>query len=438
MAYSPADSVPRLVSIEPRNAMRGIRVSPIIQAMILLMIVANLGRIPVLSAEDRETPLLVNDLFVACVVAVGVVVSLRTRSLRLDSVALLALAFAAVGGGSAILAVPRFGLGGFELLVSLAYLARWLLYFAIYVVVVNAIRIDDVGPVWNAAENMLLVFAAFGIIQAAFLPRFAQLVYPTSRPYYDWDIQGNRLVSTILEPNIAGAMLLIAFLVCLARLATGAPVARWKLLLFFTALVLTLSRSSALGLIAGGLTILVARGLSKRMLRLVAGIAVLLGLVLPMLLTFAAQYNKLGVDASAMDRLVSWARAIRVLIDHPIIGIGFNTFGYVLERYYGVERVGTASYSSDGGFLFIAVLTGVVGLAMYVSMMAIVLRRCRSIWRRAEVAPEQRGFAIGVAASLVAVCVHSMFVNSLLTVFVMELLWLQWGLVFVLAHSLRK
>src|SRR5581483_7628174 len=216
--------------------------------MVMLLIVANLGRIPVLSTGDHEAPLLVNDLCVACILAAGAIAIMRGRSLRLDRAATAAIAFAAVGGISAALAIPRFGLAPGEVLVSVAYLVRWLMYFGIYVVAINGLAARDVRPVWHAVETMLLVFAAFGVLQSAFLPGFAQLVYPTSRLFDDWDPQGHRLVSTVLEPNIAGAMLLIGLITQLSLLAAGARVARWKPLLLFTALVLTLSRSAVLGL----------------------------------------------------------------------------------------------------------------------------------------------------------------------------------------------
>jgi O-antigen ligase len=416
----------------------GVRPVLVIQAMLLLLVTANLGRIPVLSTGERQAPILINDLAVAVILGTAALAGLRARSFRLDAVALLVLLFALIGAGSALLAVPRFGLSPFELLVSLAYLARWCFYAAVYFAIANLVRRRDVEAVWNAAENMLLLFAGFGIVQVALLPGFAQMVYPESRAYYDWDIQGRRLVSTVLEPNVASGMLLLGFLILLARLATGAPVKRWKLAVMFAALVLTLSRSGALGLFVGGGVILLARGLSRRMMRAIAAIAVLVAVAAPLLLRFAAGYNKLGFDASAAARLVSWARAAQVVIDHPWFGVGFNTFGFVLERAYGIQRLGTASYSSDGGLLFVAAMSGLVGLAVYVVMCGVIVLRCRFIWRATDATPGERGFATGVAASVFAIIVHSLFVNSLLTPFVMELLWTQWALATVIASSISR
>jgi hypothetical protein len=344
----------------------------------------------------------------------------------------LMVAFATVGFVSALWAVPRFGLSGLALLVSLAYLVRWFVYFLVYLVVINIVRGDDVMAVWRSLEAMMLVFAVFGIIQSIFIPHFAQVVYPESRVFVDWDEQGHRLVSTMLEPNIAGSMIMLMLLVNVAQLSAGERVAVWKPLIFFAALVASLSRSSFLGL-AVGLTVIVAvRGVSRRMLRFGAVVGVAFLAALPRLVDYAMRFNKLSVsDASAMSRVINWLRALEVWADNPILGIGFNTFGFVVERYGGI-RAGAGSYSSDGGLLFIAVMTGVVGLALYVAMLVYVFRSCRRVWRDAELPASWRALAVGVGAGVPAILAHATFVNSILTPFVMEMLWVLWGLVFVM------
>jgi len=311
-----------------------------------------------------------------------------------------------------------------------------MLYFAVYLVLINVVQRRDVNGIWAAVEAVLLAFAAFGVVQAAFLPGFAQLVYPDSRAYLDWDPQGHRLVSTVLEPNIAAAMLLVGLLVELAQISVGVRVPRWRPLLFFVALVLTLSRSAALGLVSGVGTILIVRGLSKRLLRWICVVAVLVIVSLPRLMTFATAYGKFSTSGSAAARVLSWVQALRVFRDHPWFGIGFNTFGFVQERY-GYVRFGTAAYSSDGGLLFIAVLTGLIGVSVYVLMLWTLVRRCRSIWRDHDLPAEHRGLAIGTAAVIVGLCIDSVFVNSLLTTFVMELFWILTALTFAIASARR-
>jgi hypothetical protein len=432
-------SRPELLSIatlEPWTAKRSLSLTTLVQALILLLLTANLGRIPVVSTGESSAPLLINDLAVGLVVWLGLAVGVATRSFRIDRVGLIGILFAMIGASSALSTAHSYGFSTFELALSLAYLARWMLYFGVYLVLINVVTRRGVNGIWSAVETMLLIFAAFGIVQAAFLPGFAQIVYPESRAYLDWDIQGHRLVSTVLEPNIAAAMLLVGLLVQLAQLSVGVRVPRWRPLLLFVALVLTLSRSGALGLVAGVGTILLARGLSKRLLRWIVVVTGLVLVALPKLVTFAATYGKFSTGGSAAARVLSWVQALRVFRDHPLFGVGFNTFGFVQERY-GYVRFGTAAYSSDGGLLFIAVLTGVVGLAVYLWMLYAIVRRCRAIWRDHELPAEYRGLAIGMTAVIVGLCVDSVFVNSLLTTFVMELFWILCALTFSIATGQR-
>jgi O-antigen ligase len=431
-------SPPLLVTWTPTRRAFAVRGADALRVAVALLVVANLGRIPVFSSSDREAPVLVNDLGVAAFVVVGLAIALARRSFRLDRVGFIALSFAAVGAASALSSAARAGLTSFELVVSLAYLVRWLAYLAIYLVMVNVIRARDVSAVWGTLESTMLAIAGFGIVQVIFLPGFAQLVYAGSRPYLDWDPQGRRLVSTILDPNIAGAMLMSILLVELAQISVGARVARWKPLLLFTALVLTLSRSSAIGLVLGVGVIVAVYGIPKRLLR-VAAVAFLLALAaLPKLIAFGASYGKFGLDASALARLAAWGMAVRVFADHPWIGVGFNTYGFIVEREYGVPRLGVANYSADGGLLFAAVMTGVIGLALLLWMFIVIYRRCAAVWRAKVASAEHRGIVIGTLASIVAIAAHSVFVNSLFTTFVMEIMWVLVGLTYAIARDTAR
>jgi len=409
-----------------------LRPAVLVQVSLLASLTCNLGRIPLFSVGLASAPLMVNDLAVGLLLITAVLVAARTRSLRVDAPGLAALLFAAIGGVSTLAAVPRFGLAPFEVVVSLAYLARWLFYFGIYLVVINWVQRRDVAAVWGALEWMMLAFCAFGVVQSLFLPGFAQMIYPESRPYLDWDPQGHRLVSTALEPNIAAMMIVLVLLVQLGQLAAGARVAWWKPALLFVAVVMTLSRSGALALLFGGVTILAVRGLNRRLVQLGALLLVAIVAALPKLIPFAQDYNKLSLTGSAVGRLVNLAQALGAFLDNPVIGVGFNTFGFYMERQ-GVARLGLSFQSSDGGLLFAAVMTGVLGLSVFVTMLVLVFRRCRRVWRNvATYSAMERGTCIGIAAGIVAIVVHSTFVNSLFATPVLQPLWVLWGLAYVI------
>ncbi len=170
------------------------------------------------------------------------------------------------------------------------------------------------------------------------------------------------------------------------------------------------------------------------MLKVVGALALLATPAVPRLITFAAAFNKLSVDASALQRFVAWSRALQVFSESPILGVGFNTYGYV-GRYYGFDATGTSAFALDGGLLFIAVMTGVVGLVLYVAMLSFVMWHARKLWRDSSATSQERGVAVGVAAITVAMLVHSLFVNSLLLPFLMEPLWLLWAVPYVVSRS---
>jgi len=409
----------------------------VLAVALLALTFGNVGRIPLLDLGDRVAPVNLNDIAIASVLLVGAIAMIQARSLRLNDVAVAAVVFAGIGALSTLASIQRFGLSVMEIAGSLAYLARWCVYFAMYVVVINCVRARDSETIWNALERALLLIVAFGIVQAIFLPNFAFMVYPDAQAY-EFDAQRHRLVSTILEPNIVSGMIIVVLLVQLGRMATGARVPMWKPLLMFAGLVATLSRGGMLAFLVGAFTLLVMRGPSRRVLRFAGAVALLLVPALPLLITFASQYARFSVsDGSAMQRVVIWGRALSTFIDYPWFGIGFNTYGFVQERR-GFERLGNSAYSAEGGLLFIAVLTGIVGLLVYLAMLWFILRRARRGWRDLRATPEERGLLLGTVATTVAILVHSVFVNSLLTPFVMEPLWVLWGLSFVIASDLRR
>jgi len=399
--------------------------------------VGNLVRVPIASthAGDRSIPLLVNDIAAVAIVGLGFLSIVLTRKLRVDSVMLAAAAFATLGGLTAIAGISRFGFSGAEVAVGLAFLARWLLYFGIYVVIVNAVRGSDVLAVWTALENVAVAFALFGLVQSAFIPNFAQRYYPDSVPAVDWDVQGRRLVSSFLDPNYAGMMILMPLLVQIGMLAAGAPVKRWKVLVLMGGLLATLSRSSILGFVLALGIIMVQRGLSKRLLSLFVTVGIALLAAAPALLRFAAGYNKTTLsDPSALGRIVNWIRLWNVFVEHPIVGIGFNTWG-ALARRRGWATVASTSLGTEGGLLFVMALTGLVGLTIFLAMFGTIAWRGRRVWRDTTRAPLERGLALAIPAMIPAILFHSLFTNSLFLPLLMEPMWVLFGLGFVVAND---
>src|SRR5262245_31964240 len=98
-----------------------VRIPVLLQLALLLMVVANLGRIPIFSSGGRDVPVLVNDLAIGVVLLAGMAAMAAHRRFVVDRVVGFALLFAAIGAVSAFLTIPRFGLTPIEVVVSLAY-----------------------------------------------------------------------------------------------------------------------------------------------------------------------------------------------------------------------------------------------------------------------------------------------------------------------------
>jgi O-antigen ligase len=386
----------------------------------------NIGRIPGVALGGRTSPLVAADLVVALVwvVLLFAVTSGRARVV-VDDVMSATLAFIAAAVISTCLAFTRYNLGIADGAGVAAFLARWVAYFGWYPFVVWCLTPEESRDAWAYVERALLVFAVAGILQSAFLPGFAQMIHdggdlPT------WDVQGRRLVSSMLDPNFAGALVVIALIARLARIAEGLHESGIALAALGAAVLLTVSRSSILALVVGLVVIAVARGLRLRLFRILALGTVLVLPFLSLLIAFAGSFNKLHYDSSAAQRLVPWIRAGRLLNEHPWFGIGFNAIKQAQESH-GWRTIGGADVSFDGGLIFVAAMTGIVGLFFYLRMLVRVGRGARRAWRDASLPPADRAHATATAAATAAIVVHSFFVNSLLLPFVMQILWVMWG-----------
>jgi len=276
-----------------------------------------------------------------------------------------------------------FGLAG---LVSLIFSGfqpggLYLVRFLAYSLLIN-LKID---------KKYLLFFssaiAVFGLIQYLLVPdtRFLAAL--------NWDDHYYRLLSTLLDPNFTGIILVLGLiLVYFYR-----PKTWWLYGLHLAALLLTYSRSSYLALVVSALYL----AWFKQKLKLFfLGFSVL-GLVLLLLPRPGGDGVKLERLFSVKQRLDNYREGVSLWQSRPVFGLGFNTL-----RYYRHDPVSHAAGGLDSSLLFVLATTGVVGLIAYVNLL-------RSLWQK----------SLLLRLSLVALLVHSLFVNSLFYPFTMIWLW---------------
>lgn len=398
----------------------------LVAAAMLALLAGNLGRLPFIEIGGRVGALTLLDfVLVPLWLLLAIKIPAGARRWRLDGVSLGALAFVAVATLSTLAAGPKWGLGAGQWAGSAAFLVRWVLYAGFFVLVVSDPDAPQVSrDSWRRVERVVLAMALFGFVQVVLLPGFGTMVYElTGVPA---DPQGRRLVSTLLDPQQVGGLLAIVLLVHVAIYAEGLPRPTWPMAVLAAALALTVSRSAVLGTLAGVGVIVLVRGLTPALRRLGFVGAVLALPLLPPLLAFAIQFNKLQVDGSALQRLIPWLRSVQMLRDNPVLGVGFNAAG-AAQRAYGWVPIGGSDVSMDGGLLFVAVMTGTLGLAAFVAMLLALVAAARRTWRSPTQDAESRGFAVGAVAATVAIVVQSVFTNTLLIPWLTVPLWLAWA-----------
>jgi hypothetical protein len=377
------------------------------------VLLGQVAKVPLIATETKTAPVLLSDVIAAALFLWLLASVLVVGRIRLDWPARLLAGFVAVNTLALAVAAARYNLSGGEVAFSSLYLVRWTIYAALYLFALTAIGTAGAPRLIRVAVATCTIFASFGIVQSVFLPNFAFIVYPDAIPYVDWDPQGHRLVSTFLDPNFAGAIILFGLLFFHARRASGGGQSLIPLVLFWAALVLTLSRSSIAAVFVGlGIITLRTGSLRKLFLPLFLFAAVA-WLGADRILEFASSYQKLTLtDPSALRRLSAWLLAWQIFADNVLIGVGYNTFGFVRSAYSSGTS-GNASFGTDGGVLYIAAVSGLVGVALLGGAFWLISRLGLRTYRMTSLPPTVRELGLALHAWIPSLIVHSAASNSI-------------------------
>ncbi|HEV8199371.1 MAG TPA: O-antigen ligase family protein [Candidatus Polarisedimenticolia bacterium] len=306
--------------------------------------------------------------------------------------------------GSTLLGIEA---GRVKPLVGLCYVAKYVEYFFIFFMTLNHVRTPER---LRRILTALLATAAIIVVYAWWqVPRGLR----PSAPFEGG--QG--------EPNTLGGYLVLITAIASA-LALHAPAVPWRraagvlALLAVPPLVLTLSRSSWLGLLAAFAVLL---GLSPRRGRLAAcgavGAAVLF-LLLPSRVedrlrytftpegTEAVQVGRVHLDPSSSARLHSWESALTGFERHPILGWGVTGYGFLDAQYFRV----LVEIGAVGMLCFLALLSGCGRL--FVAL------------RREAADPLHRALGLGLLAGFAGLCAHAVGTNTFLLIRIMEPFWM--------------
>jgi len=332
-------------------------------------------------------------------IILAILVVLYIKKIRRSKLIIPIAAFIAAAILSLLVNVWRFPLP--ELGLGSLYLVRWALYGALYVLVLQ----NYVDPkLWLKGLYAVGVgFGILGLIQFFLYPDLRNLMY------LGWDPHYYRVFSTLLDPNFLGIILVFTLLLGFGILTKkNRMVVIAGQLVSFVALLLTYSRSSFLAL---GAAIVVWAVIQKRwkLFIILAAFACLL-VILPKIPGDTLSLTRLD---SSLARVGNWQESLQLIAKAPVFGYGFNTLRYLSPA--AGDIVSKAAAGVDSSVLFILATTGIVGCAAYANLFISMIRTGR-----------HTTFYI---ASLSALLVHSLFVNSLFYPWVMIWMWILTGAV---------
>ena len=134
-----------------------------------------------------------------------------------------------------------------------------------------------------------------------------------------------------------------------------------------------------------GLSVLVLQGQINRRrvalsILLIAGLAVLMG---------TSVFGEIDVEqkvvdlvhyssSSAESRIVRWLSAVNVVMDHPLLGVGYNNYAFVYGNYSILEGFQPSYGSPHNMYVDILTGTGFIGFTVFMALMVQIWRRMRS------------------------------------------------------------
>ncbi|MHB1131299.1 MAG: O-antigen ligase family protein [Chloroflexota bacterium] len=253
---------------------------------------------------------------------------------------------------------------------------KMVLGILLFLTVLNCLR-DELDVRW-----LLIVLVAAGALAGivgtliyflsperavAVLSALGPLGYPTGGEVVRYLAESDRIraVGTSIDPNFFGALLMICVTIAATQLPATRPVVpRWLLVAalvpLLVALLLSLSRSSWMGVVAGVAFVALVRyrwlwwplglGALAAMLGVVPGVSAFTG---HLLAGFQAQ------DRATLMRLGEYKDALQLIGNYPWFGVGYGSAPSV-DTYVGVSSV----------YLLLAENAGLVGLAIYMLAVA--------------------------------------------------------------------
>lgn len=308
-----------------------------------------------------------------------------------------------------------------DLSIASLYFLRWSFYAFLYFFVCDLLKRKS-GVRTNIIQ--MLVIAGFtasvlGVLQYIFIPDIRSLTF------LHWDPHYYRIVGTFLDPGFTGMIYVLALILIIVfyweqiiRFKNSIFYILWAIV--YISLVLTYARSAYLAYLTAMATVAWFKKSFKFFLGvLILGIVTLLLLPRP-----GGEGVKLERKSTIFSRIESYKKGLKIAVDNPVFGVGFNTYRYAQKSYGFLDKGWQNTHSGagvDSSLLFVFATTGILGLVSYVYLL-IRLAVLNFPFKKTE------KLKLVSFVSLLSVLAHSFFNNSLFYPWIMIWLWVNLGL----------
>lgn len=289
-----------------------------------------------------------------------------------------------------------------------------LIGIALFFVVANTVRSEGEAiwvtrwvmlAGWGAATIAVLFYVLPQESTVALLDRMARFDYPGgfgALRFIEDDPNGTmRAIGTSVDPNVLGGMMILTAALMLPQLVSSQPIfPRWftfvMLATAMAALYLTYSRSALLGLASVMALLAVLKYRKLIPLGIAAGLLLLL---LPITQEYVARLLEgfAGEDLATQMRFGEYKDALILIERYPLFGVGF-TGTPDMDIYLGVSML----------YLIIAENMGVIGLGMFVAVMAGFFILAWQAWRKG-LNVQMEALLLGYAGAIVGALVSGIF-----------------------------
>ena len=347
-----------------------------------------------------------------------------------------------------------------EQVLSGAYLLR---FFALLIFAWAVVDLFPMKKEKNSLLNGLFIISGI-VVVLGFLQFYLVPDISTYSTEGGWDPHTGRLLGTWMDPNFVAGFLGFMLPVVIGRwydisfklqssnfnLQNGKKERFYLgalILLFLGALFLTFSRSGYLaagmglgfffllrdpkvilvGVVVAGIGIASNERAQKR-------VTELFGTMASIVLRDTDE-----IDPTASLRLESWRESLELFQKYPVLGIGFNTYRYKAAEEGIVDESYFSSGGSDSSLLTVLVTTGFVGFVVYIWFWVQIFIKAFSQFTifnlqstkkvKSQKLMAHSSLSLGLASGILAILVHSFFVNSLLFPLILMPMYVVMGVV---------